>query len=186
LPKRLLELVQFAGDSNFQSIYRPIKEYPRTERPEAKGLIVSIYDALVGDQTHGSKNQRLFGRVPINWPNVKKLRVNFIETLQESHIDADELDVVIDVPYGKAAREMLYVLVGSTETEEQITEVSNLPESIFTEPAAFTSPVRIYFSPRVFSQLSERDLQDICINVEDRFYKRENLVLTSNEKPTIV
>jgi uncharacterized protein len=180
LDKRLLELVRFVADSHFPSVYRPISEHPRTERAAMeKGHITSVYAALVREQSHTGR-----GDLPIEWRNVKRLREKYLQVFAERKIEADDMDFVIDVPYGKAARDMLYVLVDSTGEEEEITRVSNLPSSIFTEPAAFTSPVRIYVSPRVMSQAPEHDLRELARLAEERFHRPDDTAHIES-KPTI-
>ncbi len=183
LTARLLELVHLAESSDFSLLYRPIAEHPRTERRK-DDLVGTIYHSLVKDVTHtGDAAGDVDSDVPVEWPNVKRLRVTYLDLLRERGIDVEEMDVVIDVPYGKGKRNMVYALVRSTGDEEQITTISNLPNTIFTQPAAFTSPVRIYASPRIAQELRNRRLEEIPVLAERRFFERPVKEHDTQEKP---
>lgn len=165
LEQRLLELVGFVVQPDFRSVYQPIAEYPRTERVEKEPT--SIYLSLVSDKTLTGA-----GELPVNWPQVKRLREAYLFTLQQRKIEADQMDIVIDVPYGKPARAMLKVVVSSTGDEEDITAVSNLPASIFAAPAAFAAPVRVYVSPKIYRGLNAPERESVRQTAKDRFFDR--------------
>lgn len=110
--------------------------------------------------------------VPINWDVVRRLRKCYQEAFKEKKITLEARELVIDVPWGKAGNRVLQVVDSG---EYDITEVSHLKPTVFTEPTAFLAPIRVYLSPDVFSK-AEHSLLSIRASAEEKFYSRKVLI----------
>ncbi|HEV7299591.1 MAG TPA: protein kinase [Tepidisphaeraceae bacterium] len=174
LPKKKRESVQRLLSPlvrlKFSDIYVPTVTYAPTDPPPEHLPSDNAYRSIVKDFTHTEST----AAEPVNWHNVRRLRTAYIAALIEMGQPADDLHVVIDVPYGKSSRQNLIVYSDRTGVEKDITDISHLKETIFTMPATFLSPVRVYLAPEMHAPVSER-ISRLRQRAEEIFYERRPL-----------
>ncbi|MFO0978958.1 MAG: HD domain-containing protein [Planctomycetaceae bacterium] len=161
---RLKELSGLLTAPVYRSVYRPIATY----RPDAaahKASLSNIYNSLFRAVTSSSRTS-----AGIVWQKVGELRESFLKAMDEKDIRASKLDVVIDIPCGKNPRKQIMVFDEEEQTEKDLASVSHLRESIFSQPAAFWSPVRVYVHPRLFEQIRSR-VESIKRSAEELYSK---------------
>jgi HD superfamily phosphohydrolase len=132
----------------FVEIYVPVSTY-HSDRTTASGI--SVYNSIVLDQSHTEAQ----GVDPIRWKMVSKLREAFISEIRHRRpgLIIEKMHLVVDVPYGKASRRRLMIMNDATGEDMDITQVSHLKETVFTSPATYLSPVRVYLAPEIFEQV---------------------------------
>lgn len=164
---RLSKMVQAFVNPSFSDVYVAACAYwPNEETP--RDATSNIYDAIVRDRTHTGSGTG-GSQLPIQWNLVKRLRNAYIQSFKQMNFNAEKLDIVIDVPYGKAARRPPVVEAADGGEPTPITEVSHLNVSIFERPAAFLSPVRVYVAPELRRLAGDR-LQNIIVDAGMKFF----------------
>jgi HD superfamily phosphohydrolase len=163
--EQLSRLVELHVSPRFQEVYTPIKTYRATDDPHPHARD-NVYRSLVQDVSQSRSS------LPIKWDWVRDLRHAFIDAFMEKGISMERLHLVIDVPYGKNSRRMVYVQNAHGSADFRITDVSHLNPSIFERPAAYLSPVRVYVAPDVYNQSRTR-LRSIIESAEERFFDRK-------------
>lgn len=166
LKKELQPLIRLLTVPNFNDIYRAVATYSRLDSISPKhfaptNVFNSIMQRLDSDATS----------VPIKWEHVKRLRTCYRQAFVEKGADLGRFDVLVDVPWGKAANRVITV-VDETGATRPITDVSHLAESIFTDITAYSAPIRVYINPAVVSQY-ESVLGSIRISAEERYLSKE-------------
>lgn len=155
----LIRLVELFLYPRFPELYVPIRTYRRSDPPQL--VRFNIYQVIVAEQSSQSV-------LPINWRWVGALRDAFLHAFEEKGITAEPLQLVVDAPYGKNSRRMVYVQTHHGKGEMPITEVSHLNKSIFEQPAAFLSPIRVYVAPELYDK-ARNQLQSIVASAEEWF-----------------
>ncbi len=162
---RLLDLHRVPS---FADIYRPIAKYTVTDPvPHKTTVRTSIYTTIVSTPLTGAS------MVPISWKAIRFLRECFLDAFHEKNaarrnIVLDEYDILIDVPWGKAGNRNVTIR-NDDGSEQLITTISHLNETIFSRPTAFLAPVRVYISPRAY-RAYEGQLRSIVQSAEEHFY----------------
>ena len=83
----------------------------------------------------------------------------------------DARQLVVDVPYGKGSHRPIFVQDTTTGNEVPIFELSHLKNSVFEQPAAFVSPIRVYIAPELKASAGT-NLQSVIVAAEEKFYTR--------------
>jgi hypothetical protein len=165
--ENLLHLLSLHVKPDFHSIYRCIKKYSRTDSPGRRQRI-SVYATLVKAGSNLSDS-----RLPVDWKNARLLRKAFLNAINDLKLKlkAEDHDIIVDVPTGKTGQRTVDVLLDGDDVVP-ITRLSHIQNSLFTEPAIFVSPVRVFVSPRIFKQISQ-SIERVVIAAEEQFYFSE-------------
>jgi hypothetical protein len=164
---QLRRLVDLQVKPVFAEVYVSIRTYRPTD-PLPHKTRKTIYNTIVSDPS-GTRST-----VPIDWNMVGQLRKAFVEAFLEKGLSLDRLHIVIDVPFGKNARRMLFVRNEHGGPDFEITNVSHLDRSIFELPAIHLSPVRVYAAPEALRRCGDQ-LDSVIQSAESRFYSMEHI-----------
>ncbi len=167
---KLMKLATAFVRPRFSDVYTVLRAY-RSDDVIPESAITNIYSAIVRDTTHSGTE---LSQVPIIWKHVTSLRKAFMGAFGEKGIQIDPLQIVIDVPYGKAARRTVLVQRQANAEPVPITEVSHLSSSIFDKPAAYLSPVRVFIDPEIL-RVAGSDVDQIVSNAEHGFYRPDTV-----------
>jgi len=162
--EQLRRLIDLHINQQYPEVYIPIKTY-RVNDEIPVFARQYIYRSIVQDITQSQSS------LPINWDWVRDLRNAFIEAFKEKQILMQLLHLVVDVPYGKNSQRMVYIQNSRSGSDFPITDISHLNRSIFENPAAHLSPVRVYVAPEIYTKAGGR-LNSIIESAEERFYDR--------------
>ncbi len=158
-------LVRMHLSPSWNDIFRPIAKYSYNDRIDPKNRLgINIFSSIVSDQ----RTTKMTG-LPIQWQQVKRLRNCFREAIKEKGETPGQAEVLVDVPWGKGTSRVLTVVDPSSNEVKPITEVSHLAPSIFENPTAYSAPVRVYLSPRLFNQF-ERTLESLTRSAEEMYF----------------
>jgi HD superfamily phosphohydrolase len=164
---QLLRLVDFQSEPDYKKLYSSVCTYSPGDEPP-KTSHVNIHSIIVRASSRVDSGSSL----PIEWKAVKELRQAFVASFGEKNIKMDATQLVVDVPYGKSPHRPIYVRDSVTGREEKITAVSHLKETVFEQPAAFVSPVRVYIAPELKAAAGAQ-LQSIILSAEEKFFLRK-------------
>lgn len=157
----ITSLVSLHAQYSFAEIYKPIAVYRHFD-PVPQGKRSAMFSQLVTWTPSVDAST-----IPVNWESTKALRKKFQDVLAHHEIKAESHELLIDVPIGKSALRSVSILTPGGEILEA-SKVSHLKETIFSQPAAFASPIRVYASPRVY-MLAKNKLSAVVASVEDSF-----------------
>lgn len=166
--EELEPLVRLHRVPNFTDIYRPVARYSALDPEDPKkppNPFWNVFTSIVPRPSLAASS------VPIQWPQVRRLRNCFEEAFREKGNTIGRFDVLVDVPWGKASNRVVTVLDSDGRNERPINEVSHLASTIFTDPTAYSAPIRVYVSPRLFTQF-EHSLYSIRASAEERYFGR--------------
>jgi len=162
-------LIRLHRIPNFNDIYRPIAKYSSIDAVAPKrSSFNNVFDTIVRSPSSEATS------VPIVWERVKRLRISYRDAFAEKRANPGRFDILVDVPWGKASNRIVTVLDDDGRIERPITEVSHLAPTIFSTPTAYAAPIRIYVSPRLFTQF-EDVLNSIRTSAEERYFGKGNL-----------
>lgn len=161
LKSQLQSLADAILNKIYKKIYPLIAEY-KAGHDVLPGSNSTVYGSIVQDINSTQTS------VPVRWENVRKLRKAYLRAFSEKKLRIEDLHLVIDVPYGKASRRMFKVQTGEHEHAMDITKISHLKESIFSDPAAFLSPIRVYVDPGIHDKAKAR-LESIKKSAEEEY-----------------
>jgi hypothetical protein len=114
---------------------------PLPERGGARSnIFANIVQAPPGSTVSGGA---------IAWSEVRKLRNCYLATLEGMKVDCNALDVLVDIPWGKAKSDPVR-FIDNHGVEKSITQVSHVSQTIFTDLTIFSAPIRVFLSPKVF------------------------------------
>ncbi len=109
---------------------------------------------------------------------------NLLTVAFEAHnaelIQVDNIEIVIDVPFGKSRHPMLKVQRTRDHRLIDFVDVSHVSESIFTDPTRHLAPVRVYISPELRAKAGDR-IQSIVESAEERFFSGKSESDSGNE-----
>jgi HD superfamily phosphohydrolase len=110
---------------------------------------------------------------PIDWDKVRRLRGCFIEAFEQKGIkNIGPLDVIVDIAWGKGTNRMVRVIDSDRRfSPKDITSVSHLAPSFFTDPTAFSAPIRV-FVPRELYHLIADERGSYIQSVIEMFFSR--------------
>lgn len=159
----ILSLVSLHDRHSFSDIYRPIAVYRHFDT-NPKGKRESMFSQLVAWSPSASGST-----IPVKWDSIRILRKAFQEEFEKQNIKTQAFELLIDVPLGKNALRTVSAVAPNGDKIE-VSKISHLKETIFSQPAAFASPIRVFVSPRVHELAGER-IQRIVSAVQDAFLK---------------
>lgn len=158
----LKSLISTHATSMSSRAYVPIKTYRSSDDAPRKAFM-NIYRMIIGQRNSNQSS------TPIEWKAVSSLREAFIEAFAEKGINLKRLHLGVDVPSGKGSRRRVVVQSDPNGPTVSITEISHLNTSIFDDPAAYLSPVRVYLAPEAYFDAGDR-LKSIIEAAEERFF----------------
>ncbi len=164
--EELQSLIQLHRQPSFADIYIPVATYTtRDKAPQDMAHLSNICNMILQSPTPSASS------VPIRWQTVKALRGCFLEAFKQfgKGNSINQYNVVVDVPWGKASNRMLKVRGNEGALDEEITQISHLPNSIFTQPTAYNAPIRVFVAPDLYSKY-ERHIKAIRESAESMFY----------------
>ncbi len=156
-------LVRLHVEPKYTAIFRPIRTYRFSD--ERRDTETSTIYGSIDNVTKAISSASI---PPIDWGSVAKLRKAYRDAFEEKQIRGSSSEIIVDVPLGKSSHRSVPVLREDGE-ECNITEVSHLNATIFEQPAAFVSPIRIYISPRLHERAAHT-LPSIVQSAEERFH----------------
>lgn len=167
-------LIGLHKEHDFKKIYIPIKRYAGADatNPQLRSF-ENIYSRIV-KQNLSNYNRNFANTMPIDWTQVRRLRGAYIEALKQKSINVSTNDVLIDVPWGKPLNREVQILQGDNKTENPISKVSHLAETIFILPTAHIAPVGIYLRPELHER-AKPFITSIIASAEELFDGRESI-----------
>jgi HD superfamily phosphohydrolase len=164
--KSIGPLINLHMEPDFDSIYIAIRVYTQDEEREGFSQLLNIYKHII--QKVGEEAST----VPIKWTTVKKLRKCYIESYQQIIGSIlDEYAITVDVPWGKGANRMLWAVMEDGNLSP-ISDVSHLKGTIFSEPTAYTAPIRVFLSPVAYKKCGN-EIQTIIHRAEKYFFSEK-------------
>jgi hypothetical protein len=94
----------------------------------------------------------------------------------------NKFEVLVDVPWGKNANRMVHIVDGDLHETKPITENSHLAESIFSNPTAFSNPVRVFVSPRLYNDYQDKS-ESIISSALEKFFETKTTIDDSEGNP---
>lgn len=171
----LWPLIKLHFQPSFLDIYRPIRRFCFDEETNPKlSTSTNVFDTIINSSINTSRSG-----MPINRKQVQRLVQSFRKAFKEKAADKGQepgkYEVLVDVPWGKNANRMLSVVDENGQNEKEITRRSHLAESIFKSITAFSAPIRVFVSPRLFEENAHQLESIIASALEKYFDVRTNL-----------
>lgn len=174
----LERLVRMHAVPDFRDIYAAIRTYRISDQLAVESKSRStVFETIVPVSAQPGST------IAIKWDYVSELRTAFRDAFKEKRISMANTDLVIDVPFGKNAHRMVYVSGDGQRPDYKITEVSHLNASIFERPAAFSSPIRVYVAPKLYTRAGGK-LASIIKSADERFDARKISKSEATNNPT--
>lgn len=139
IKKDLQALVQMHLETDERHSYREIARFDYTDKNDLTTRAPeNVFRTIV--RTTGEIG---YSGPPIIWDKVRRLRGCFNEAFQEKGIrDIGPLDVLVDIAWGKGSNRMVRVIDPDRKfAPRDITMVSHLAPTFFTNPTAFSAPI---------------------------------------------
>jgi hypothetical protein len=112
----------------------------------------------------------------IEWAEVQHLRKCFQASLKEKGIAVSLLDILVDIPWGKNAPRMVDV-VDQDGNVEPIVNRSHLSDTIFSNPTAFSAPIRVFVPYDIAEEVQSKG-QSVWFSAMERFYNQKHTPLS--------
>jgi HD superfamily phosphohydrolase len=113
---------------------------------------------------------------PILWAKVRRLRTCYFDAISQkvpAKNSVSQLDVIVDIPWGKGANRMLSVIdADRTYSPQEITSASHLAPSIFQAPTIFSAPIRVFLSKELYYLVHE-ERESINSTVMEMYFSRQ-------------
>jgi len=77
---------------------------------------------------------------------------------------------------------MVHIVDGDLHETKPITENSHLAESIFSNPTAFSNPVRVFVSPRLYNDYQDKS-ESIISSALEKFFETKTTIDDSEGNP---
>lgn len=161
----LWPLMRLHFEPNYSDIYKPIKAFWLDDPIHAKlSTTTNVYSSIVDTAKHSTKN------LPIDRPKVRRLVECFRMAYEEKRAKLGRFEVLVDVPWGKNANRMVQIIDADLHEPKPITANSHLADSIFENPTAFSNPIRVFVSPRLYNEYSENS-ESIIWSALEKFFE---------------
>ncbi len=165
---QLWPLMRLHFNPSFSDIYRPVKTFSFDDPINPKlSSSSNVFNLIVGEPSSTKT-------VPINRTQVRNLVQSFRAAYNEKKANAGSFEVLVDVPWGKNASRMVQVVDPDGEEPKPITSVSHLSGTIFTNLTAYSNPIRVFVSPRLYSGYAQ-ELGSIVSSALERFFSSKVL-----------
>lgn len=160
----LWRLISIHLDPDPKLLYCCINRFRFTdETAHRSGARSNVFQSII----KASPGSTLSGGA-IDWDQVKKLRTCYIATLREKKFDANLLDVLVDIPWGKGSSEPIK-FVNRSGAERPIASVSHISSSIFTDLTIFAAPIRVFLSPMIH-EFAKNDLESLNASALEKYF----------------
>lgn len=162
---QLLRFVGLHQRPNARNVFSPIATFRATDSVAHGFRGRNIFNTII----NLGKNEDL-SNMPIQWEEVAHLRTSFKRALKEKDIEVSNLNILIDIPWGKTRPRMVDIIEPHRDARPfPITKRSHLSESIFDNPTAYSAPIRVFVPPETAVAASEK-IESIRLSALEFFH----------------
>lgn len=138
--EKLKGVASLIARPQYSGVYKTLKTYRHSDTPLVMpGL--NIYRTILREPTQTGSLSQIDNR------RRELLRNAYLEAILREHATATAVDILVDVPFGKGAKRLAYIMSNTDLPPTRIDELTHISSSAFESPVLFWSPVRVFVSP---------------------------------------
>jgi HD superfamily phosphohydrolase len=166
LLNKLTNIAKRIAVPDYSSLYQVAQTYNYND-PDPKKAPTNVYRTILETQSGtGSLNQ-------INWDKILRLRRSYLNQLRRKLSNVSDVDVLIDVPYGKGAKRHVSILFPDRAEPVRLDEVTHLKRTAFDQPVHFWSPIRVFLAPQHAEKI-EMFVESVRQGAEEEYFHGDN------------
>jgi HD superfamily phosphohydrolase len=162
----LVALASVLAAPDYAKLYHVVQTYTYDDA-EPKAAPMNVYRTVFEEPTETGSLSR------INWNHVTKLRRCYLKALRSVVGEASDIDILVDVPFGKGAKRFAKIRFPNRAEPVLINEVTHLNRTAFDRPVHFWSPIRVFVAPRHAGKVS-KFVESIRSSAEDEYFHGVN------------